>query len=44
MAQRLAADGAQPGERKTPDELKAEFARDYIEVEQQVKLMNLKLF
>lgn len=43
MAQRLAADGAQPGERKSPDELKAEFARDYVEVEQVLKQMNLKL-
>lgn len=44
MAQRLAAEGAQPGERKMPEELKAEFAREYVEVEQQVKRLNVKLF
>jgi tripartite-type tricarboxylate transporter receptor subunit TctC len=43
MAQRFAAEGAQPGERKTPDELKTDFARDYLEVEQQVKQLNLNL-
>ncbi len=44
MAQRLAAEGAQPGERKTPAELKTEFAREYLETEQQVKQLNVKLF
>lgn len=44
MTQRLAAEGAQPGERKTPAELKTEFAREYIETEQQVKQLNVKLF
>ena len=44
MVQRLSAEGAQPGERKTPDELKAEFAREYVEVEQQVKQLNMKFF
>lgn len=44
MAQRLAAEGAQPSERKTPEELKAEFAREYAEIEQQVKLLDVKLF
>lgn len=43
MAQRLAAEGAQPGERKTPEELKAEFAHEYVEVERQVKQLNVKL-
>ena len=43
MVQRLAAEGAQPSERKTPEELKAEFAREYVEVEQQVKQLNVQL-
>ena len=43
MAQRLAAEGAQPGERKTPAELKTEFAREYVETEQLVKRLNVKL-
>jgi tripartite-type tricarboxylate transporter receptor subunit TctC len=43
MVQRLAAEGAQAGDRKTPDELKAEFVRDSGEVEQQVRQLNLKL-
>ena len=44
MAQRLAADGSQPGSKMTPDELKAQFARDYIEVEKQVTQLNIKMF
>jgi tripartite-type tricarboxylate transporter receptor subunit TctC len=44
MAQRLAAEGAQPGDRMTPDELRASMAREYVEIEQQVKQLNLKFF
>lgn len=44
MAQRLASEGAQPGERVTPDELRALLAREYVEIEQQVKQLNLKFF
>ena len=44
MAQKLAADGSQPGERLSPDELKAQFAKDYAEVEKQVKQLNIKMF
>ena len=44
MAHRLAADGSQPGDRLSPDELKAQFAKDYIEVEKQVKQLNIKMF
>jgi tripartite-type tricarboxylate transporter receptor subunit TctC len=43
MVQRLAADGSQPAERMTPDELKAALAREYGEIEQQVKRLNIKI-
>jgi tripartite-type tricarboxylate transporter receptor subunit TctC len=43
MAQRLAADGSQPAERMTPEQLKATIAREYAEIEQQVKQSNIKL-
>jgi tripartite-type tricarboxylate transporter receptor subunit TctC len=43
MAQRLAADGSQPADRMTPEELKATIAREYAEFEQQVKLLNIKI-
>jgi len=43
MAQRLAADGSQPAERMTPEELTAALAREYAEIEQQVKQLNLNL-
>ena len=43
MAQRLAADGSQPAERMTPEELKATIAREYAEIEQQVKQVNIKI-
>jgi tripartite-type tricarboxylate transporter receptor subunit TctC len=43
MAQRLASDGSQPAERMTPEELKATIAREYAEIEQQVKLLNIKI-
>ena len=45
MAQRLLSDGSQPpDERMTPDEFKAFFAREYEEVERQVKHLNMKFF
>ena len=44
MTQRLIADGSQPGERMAPDEFKAFLAREYDEVERQVKHLNVKLF
>jgi tripartite-type tricarboxylate transporter receptor subunit TctC len=37
MAQRLEVDGSQPAERMTPEQLKAAIAREYAEIEQQVK-------
>jgi len=43
MAQRLAADGSQPAERMTPEELRATIAREYAELEQQVKSLNVKI-
>ena len=44
MAQRLAADGSEPGERMTPDEFKAQFAKDYVEAEKQTQQLNIKLY
>ena len=44
MAQRLAAEGSLPDERMTPDEFKRFLAREYEEVERQVKHLNVKLF
>ena len=43
MRQRLEADGSQPAERVTPGQLKASLAREYAEIEQQVKQLNLKV-
>jgi tripartite-type tricarboxylate transporter receptor subunit TctC len=43
MAQRLTSDGSQPAERMTPAELKATIAREYAEIEQQVKQLNIKI-
>jgi tripartite-type tricarboxylate transporter receptor subunit TctC len=42
MAQKLAADGSEPAERMTPEQLKAELARNYVELERQVKELGLK--
>ena len=43
MKQRLEADGSQPAERMTPDELKATIAREHGEFEQTVRQINLKV-
>jgi len=43
MGQRLAAEGAQPGARATSAEIRTELVRDYAELEQQVKHLNVKL-
>jgi tripartite-type tricarboxylate transporter receptor subunit TctC len=43
MVQRLQADGSQPAERMTPEQFKAALAREYAEVEQQVKRLNIKI-
>jgi len=44
MVQKLTADGSHPGERMTPEEFKAFFAREYEEVERQVKQIKVKLY
>ena len=44
MAQKLQADGSQPGERLTPEQLKAQMAKEYAEVEKQVKTLNIKMY
>jgi tripartite-type tricarboxylate transporter receptor subunit TctC len=43
MTQRLQADGSQPAERMTPEQLKTALAREYAEIEQQVKQLNIKI-
>ena len=43
MVQKLAAEGSEPGERLTPEEFKAKFARDYEEMEKQVRNTKLNL-
>ncbi len=42
MVQKLAAEGSEPGERMTPDEFKAQFAREYVEAERQARWLNIK--
>ncbi len=44
MTQRLIADGSQAGERITPAEFKTFLAREYVDVERQVKSLDVKLF
>jgi tripartite-type tricarboxylate transporter receptor subunit TctC len=43
MRQRLEADGSQPAERMTPEQLKAALAREYAEIEQQMRQLNIKI-
>lgn len=43
MVQKLAAEGSEPGERLTPEEFKAQFLREYAEVEKQVRDSKIKL-
>ncbi|HYC44653.1 MAG TPA: tripartite tricarboxylate transporter substrate binding protein [Burkholderiales bacterium] len=43
MAKRLVADGSQPAERTTPEQLRATIAREYAEIEKQVKQLKLKI-
>jgi tripartite-type tricarboxylate transporter receptor subunit TctC len=42
MVQKLAADGSEPAERMTPEQLKAELARLYVELDKQVQELGLK--
>ncbi len=44
MVQELAAEGSQAAERMTPDEFKAFFAREYEEVERQVRQIKVTLY
>jgi len=43
MAKRLEADGSEPAERMTPAELKADLTREYAEIVEQVKQLNIKI-
>jgi len=43
MRQKLEAEGAQPAERMTPEQLKATIAREYAELEQMVKRLDIKI-
>jgi tripartite-type tricarboxylate transporter receptor subunit TctC len=42
MVQRLDADGSEPAERMTPEQLRAELTRNYVEFVEQVKELGLK--
>jgi tripartite-type tricarboxylate transporter receptor subunit TctC len=44
MSQKLAAEGSQAAERMTPEEFKAFFAREYAEVERQIKEIKVKIY
>src|SRR6185503_4544376 len=44
MAQKLVAEGSEPAERMTPDQYKAFFARDYQDVEGQIRQNKVKLY
>jgi tripartite-type tricarboxylate transporter receptor subunit TctC len=44
MAQKLAAEGSQAAERTTPEDFKAFFAREYEEVERQIRQIKVKLY
>jgi hypothetical protein len=42
MAKRLEGDGSQPAERMTPEQLRATLAREYAELDKQVRESNIK--
>ena len=44
LAQKLSAEGSQPGERITPEQFKAVFAKEYDEVERQIQQIKVKLY
>jgi tripartite-type tricarboxylate transporter receptor subunit TctC len=44
MMKRLAADGSEPAEANSPDQFRANAAKEYEEVEKLLKTLNLKLF
>lgn len=43
MRQKLEAEGAQPAERMTPEQFRATLAREYAEMEQQMKRLDIKI-
>jgi len=43
MQHRLEADGSQPAERMTPEEMRKTISHEFVELEQQVKSLNLKI-
>ena len=43
MQKRLEADGSEPAERMTPDQLKASMTKEYVEFQRQVKDLDIKL-
>jgi tripartite-type tricarboxylate transporter receptor subunit TctC len=43
MREKLEAEGAQPAERMTPEQFKATIAREFAELEQTVKRLNIKI-
>ena len=43
MRQKLEAEGAQPAERMTPEQFRATIAREYAEMEQQVRRLDIKI-
>ena len=43
MSQKLEAEGAQPAEHTTPEQLRATMVREYAEMVQQVKQLNIKI-
>jgi tripartite-type tricarboxylate transporter receptor subunit TctC len=44
MAQRLTAEGSQAAERMTPDEFRKLFAREYDEIEGQIRQIKVKIY
>jgi tripartite-type tricarboxylate transporter receptor subunit TctC len=44
MAGKLAAEGSEAAERITPDDYKVQFAREYAELERQIKQLKVKLY
>jgi tripartite-type tricarboxylate transporter receptor subunit TctC len=44
LAQKLSAEGSQPGERMSPEQFKAMFAKEYEEVERQIQQIKVKLY
>ena len=43
MQHRLEADGSQPAERMTPEQMRTTISHEYVELEQQLKSLNLKI-